>query len=483
MWLAIEHPGRVDRLAVCCSAPRFTPPGTWVERAGNVRAEGVAPLVEAALGRWFAPAFRRDHPDVVARYRAMLSGVDPEGYAACCDALATADVTGQLGQIRAPTLVLGGAYDPVVPPASAASTMTAIPGASLCVLAGAAHLANVEQPGAFNSVVLAHLAGRPEERGEAVRRAVLGADHVERAMSGASELTAPFQEMLNLWPWGGVWARPGLEVETRRLIAIAILVALGRHGELEMHVRQALRAGTSTTTLRELLLQTAVYAGVPAANSAFAIANRVWTEVSGSADARPGEAGPAGAALALQGLALQLLVLLDRDQCPDRVHAKDDLGVGNRELDATVALRPAVARPGVTVDGIPAVEVGNPRHVRGHVVVAVGVGAGHGRGQEAGVDGERARSRCGAGHAGVGRAAVNVRPVSPYAELLGDGLAHDQVVIRRAVGLAGGYRLCERLPHLGPDYAVICQAIVGLELHHRALQHDVVLALGPERGQ
>ncbi len=206
MKLAIDHPGRVARLAVCCSAPRFAPSGMWVERAEKVRAEGIAPLVEAALGRWFGPAFWRHHPEVVARYRSMLSGVDPEGYASCCDALAAADVSGQLGQITAPTLVLGGAHDPVVPPESAAGTMAAIPGASLCVLAGAAHLANVEQPGAFNSAVLAHLAGRPDERGVAVRRAVLGADHVERSMSGASELTAPFQEMLNLWPWGEVWA-------------------------------------------------------------------------------------------------------------------------------------------------------------------------------------------------------------------------------------------------------------------------------------
>ena len=257
-----------------------------------VRAGGMAPVVEAALGRWFAPAFWLDHADVIALYRSMLSAVDPQGYAACCDALATADVTAQLGQIRAPTLVLGGARDPVVPPESAAGTMTAIPGSSLCVLAGAAHLANVEQPGAFNSVVLAHLAGRPDERGLAVRRAVLSAAHVERSMSGASELSAPFQEMLNLWPWGEVWARPGLDIETRRLITIAMLVALGRHAELEMHVREALRAGTSPSLLREVLLQAAVYAGVPAANSAFAIANRVWTEVSGSADASPDQAGP-----------------------------------------------------------------------------------------------------------------------------------------------------------------------------------------------
>ena len=284
MWLAAEHPERVERLAVCCSAPRFGPSAMWVERAEQVRATGTAPLVQAALGRWFTPAFLTERPDVASRYGAVLSGVDPEGYASCCDALATADVTADLGRVQAPTLVLAGAEDPVVPPESATATMKAVRGSSLCVLAGAAHLANVEQPDTFNRVVLDHLAGPAHERGLAVRRAVLGDAHVDRALARATELSAPWQDFLNGWPWGDVWARPGLERETRRLVAISILVALGRVEELELHVRAALRAGLSTTTLREVLLQTAVYAGVPAANTAFAIANRVWAEVAAERD-------------------------------------------------------------------------------------------------------------------------------------------------------------------------------------------------------
>lgn len=280
MWLAAEHPGRVERLVVSGSAPQFSPPAMWRARAEQVRADGTAPLVEAALARWFTPAFVSSHPDVVSRYRAIFLGVDAEGYASCCDALAEADVTGQLGRITAPTLVLTGAKDPVVPPASGAATTQAVEGSSLTVLAGAAHLANVEQPDAFNSVVLAHLVGRQDERGLATRRAVLGDAHVERSLSGATELSAPFQDFLNRWPWGDVWARPGLDRETRRMLTIAMLVALGRQEELGLHLRAAVRDGLSLTKLREVLLQTAVYAGVPAANSAFALANRVWAEVS-----------------------------------------------------------------------------------------------------------------------------------------------------------------------------------------------------------
>jgi 3-oxoadipate enol-lactonase/4-carboxymuconolactone decarboxylase len=278
MWLAAEYPERVERLAVCGSAPRFEPSSMWVGRAQQVRAEGTAPLADAAMGRWFTPTFLSRQPEVVRRFRATFCAVDPEGYASCCDALAVGDVSSRLGRIQAPTLVLAGADDPVVPPESAAATMKAIPGSSLTVLAGAAHLPNVEQRDAFNSVVLDHLAGRQIERGSAQRRAVLGEAYVDRALAGVTELTAPFQDFLVRWPWGEVWARPGLERETRRLVAIAILVALGRHDELELHLRAALRDGLSTTVLGEVLLQTAVYAGVPAANSAFAIANRVWAE-------------------------------------------------------------------------------------------------------------------------------------------------------------------------------------------------------------
>jgi 3-oxoadipate enol-lactonase/4-carboxymuconolactone decarboxylase len=205
----------------------------------------------------------------------MLAGVGPEGYAYCCEAVAQADLVPDLARIAARALVVGGALDPVIPPDLAAATMSAIPGATLCVLAGGAHLVNVEQPEAFNEVLLRHLTGSPSERGLEERRAVLGKAHVDRALARASELTGDFQELLAKWPWGEVWARPGLDRRARRLITIAMLVALGRSEELEMHVRQALRDGVSVSELKEVLLQTAVYAGVPAANSAFAIADRV----------------------------------------------------------------------------------------------------------------------------------------------------------------------------------------------------------------
>jgi 4-carboxymuconolactone decarboxylase len=118
------------------------------------------------------------------------------------------------------------------------------------------------------------------ERGMAVRREVLGDEHVDRARAATTPFTADFQDFITRYAWGSVWARDGLDRRTRSCLTLALLAALGREGELEMHVRAALRVGLSPEEIREVLLHTAVYAGVPAANSAFAVARQVLEEAS-----------------------------------------------------------------------------------------------------------------------------------------------------------------------------------------------------------
>jgi 4-carboxymuconolactone decarboxylase len=114
-----------------------------------------------------------------------------------------------------------------------------------------------------------------EERSAAgmrTRRAVLGDDHVDRAVAGTTEFTAPFQDLITRYAWGEIWTRPGLSRPERSMITLAMLATLGREDELAMHVRAALRNGLTADQIREVLLQVAVYAGVPAANRAFAVA-------------------------------------------------------------------------------------------------------------------------------------------------------------------------------------------------------------------
>jgi 3-oxoadipate enol-lactonase len=157
VWLAVHAPERVDRLVLACTAASFPPRETWVERAFAVRASGVAAIAEAVLARWFRPVFHETRPDVVSHFGAMLVATPPGGYAACCDVLAAADITAQVGSITAPTLVLSGSDDPAVPPARGAELAAAIPGAEHLVIEGAAHIANVEQPEVFTAALLRHL--------------------------------------------------------------------------------------------------------------------------------------------------------------------------------------------------------------------------------------------------------------------------------------------------------------------------------------
>ena len=116
------------------------------------------------------------------------------------------------------------------------------------------------------------------ERGMEVRRAVLGDEHVERAIARTTDLTADFQDLITRYAWGEIWARPGLDRRTRSCITLTALVAGGHEQELAMHVRAALRNGLTPDEIKEVLLQTAIYCGVPAANSAFAVAQEVLAE-------------------------------------------------------------------------------------------------------------------------------------------------------------------------------------------------------------
>ena len=118
--------------------------------------------------------------------------------------------------------------------------------------------------------------------GMRVRREVLGDEHVDRAIERTTDFTADFQDLITRYAWGEIWARPGLDRRTRSCITLTALIALGHFEELAMHVRAALRNGLTADEIKEVLLQTAVYCGVPAANHAFAVAQQVLAEEDAS---------------------------------------------------------------------------------------------------------------------------------------------------------------------------------------------------------
>ncbi|WP_241845432.1 3-oxoadipate enol-lactonase [Streptomyces silvensis] len=273
LHLAVHHPERVESLAVICSSAHFGGSAPWEERAARVRREGLAALADSAPSRWFTPGFTV--PRLVADHRAA----DPAAYAACCDALAAFDIRDGLSSITAPTVLLAGREDPATPPAHLREIADTVPGASLTEIPGASHLAPCERPEAVLTALRTHFSGAgAAKRGTAVRRQVLGDAHVDRAQERQNGFTAPFQDFISRYAWGEIWTDDRLSRRERSLITMTALVAQGHYEELAMHVRAARRNGLSAEEIGAALLQTAVYCGVPAANSAFAVAQRVLAE-------------------------------------------------------------------------------------------------------------------------------------------------------------------------------------------------------------
>lgn len=276
--VAARAPARVRSLILCDTALALPPPETWRARAATVRAEGVAAIADATLARWVTPGYLASPAG--RGLRNLLLRTDRHGYAAAAEALATADLSRSTPGLRVPALVLVGELDPSTPIAAAEALQGAIPGAELAVIPGAAHIPMVERPDEVTAAILGFLTPRDDglaAAGARARREVFGADHVERAIAAATDLDRDFQDYITRAAWT-VWARPHFDRRTRSIITIALLAALGRHHELALHIRAMKNTGASPADLSELMLHVAVYAGVPAANTAMRIAKQVLEE-------------------------------------------------------------------------------------------------------------------------------------------------------------------------------------------------------------
>jgi 3-oxoadipate enol-lactonase len=163
---ALKYPRRVLSLVLCDTSSRY-PDGTdkiWQERIAGVRAQGMAPLVEPTLERWFTPPFRAARPDVMARIGKMISNTPAVGYIGCGAAIPTINTTSRLGAISRPSLVIVGEHDSGTPLSMAQTLQRGIPGAELKIIQSASHLCNVEQPEAFNDVLVDFLVGVTRSR-------------------------------------------------------------------------------------------------------------------------------------------------------------------------------------------------------------------------------------------------------------------------------------------------------------------------------
>ncbi|MBO8196407.1 4-carboxymuconolactone decarboxylase [Streptomyces oryzae] len=323
--LALRAPQRVTSLALISSSPRFDTPDSWRQRGVVIRTNGLDPIARTTPERWFTPGFAAAQPAIVEWAVQMVRTTDPGCYIAACEALASFDVRESLGRIGVGTLVVAGAEDEATPPAEARALVAGIPDARLAIVPGASHLTPVEQPGAVTDLLIRHFtttwqesaAGPPApapvispvppqasavaelesgdraalrtdayEAGMKVRREVLGDAHVDNALEQTDDFTEDFQNFITRYSWGEIWTRTGIDRRTRSVITLTALVAQGHHDELTFHVRAALRNGLTPDEIKEVLLQTAVYCGVPAANAAFAVAQRVIREETTPEDRR-----------------------------------------------------------------------------------------------------------------------------------------------------------------------------------------------------
>jgi 3-oxoadipate enol-lactonase / 4-carboxymuconolactone decarboxylase len=276
-WLGFNAGDRLTALVLANTSPRIAPKSNWDDRRRTVLASGMAAIVDVAMGRFFMPETLARPDPYVSFVRATFLGTDPVGYAGCCSAIRDMDHIASLSRISVPTLVIVGERDAATPWEGHGEILAReIPGAKVVRLPGA-HLPNVEYPRSFTAALYEFLAPQassdPLEPGFAARRSVLGEAHVDRSIATTTDFNREFQEMITRYAWGTIWTRPGLDRRTRRLLVLTMMAALGRWEEFRMHVRAALEHGFDPSDLKELLLQSAIYAGVPVANNGFHIAS------------------------------------------------------------------------------------------------------------------------------------------------------------------------------------------------------------------
>ncbi|MFJ5222304.1 4-carboxymuconolactone decarboxylase [Streptomyces sp. NPDC088400] len=324
--LALRRPDRIASLALVAASPRFGTADEFRQRGVIVRANGLDPMARTAPERWFTAGFAAAQPAIVEWAVQMVRTTDPGCYIAACEALAAFDIRAELGRIGVPTLVLVGAEDQVSGPAEARTLVAGIPDARLALVPAASNLAPVEQPAAVTDLLVHHFStawynpsdtstgltvmpdrmaapplsatvgpvaeiapaeqpqavanGRadPYETGMRVRREILGDAHVDRAMAAADGFGGDFQDLITRYVWGEVWTREGLDRRTRSAVTLTALVAGGHLEELAFHTRAALRNGLTPAEIREVLIQAAIYCGVPAANTAFRVVGAVIQE-------------------------------------------------------------------------------------------------------------------------------------------------------------------------------------------------------------
>jgi 3-oxoadipate enol-lactonase/4-carboxymuconolactone decarboxylase len=273
-WLGVNARDRIERLVLANTSAHFPDSSLFEARRTTVLERGMSAIEDQAMQRFFTSRTLASKNPTAESVRTALLATNPVGYAGCCAAIRDMDHRPLLDRIQVPVLVIGGDLDVSTPWLGHGDALAdGISGARAVRLA-AAHLSNVDQPSSFTGALFDFLLPAPQDSlqaGFAVRRSVLGDAYVDRAIAKTTELTREFQELITRYAWGTIWTRPGLDPRVRRLMVLATTAALGRWEEFRLHLRTGLSGELELVDVKEVLLQTAFYAGVPAANTGFQI--------------------------------------------------------------------------------------------------------------------------------------------------------------------------------------------------------------------
>jgi 3-oxoadipate enol-lactonase/4-carboxymuconolactone decarboxylase len=280
LQLLLDQPSRVRAAVLLCTGAKIGDPALWAGRVGQVSISGTSVMVSGSAERWFGPGFLDRSPATGSALLHALQDTDDRGYM---------QVRDRLAEITAPVLAVAGSADVVTPTDGLREIAGGVKHGRLVELEGVGHLAPAEAAAAVARLIRQHILGEAEpetfttgpayDAGMAVQREVLGEAHVDRATAEARDLTREFQEFVTEYAWGGIWTRPGLDRRSRSLITLTALIARGHHEEFALHVRAARTNGLTNDEIKELILQSAVYCGVPEAGTAFRIAQGVLDEL------------------------------------------------------------------------------------------------------------------------------------------------------------------------------------------------------------
>lgn len=274
--LGIHFPERFHKIVLSNTGAKIGNDERWNTRIETIKQKGLKVIVDVTIERWYTDQFKKENSEKVAETRAMFLRSDVQGYSNCCAAIRDADFREDLEKFAIEALVVTGNEDPVTNVKQAEYLVSKIPNTRLKVL-NSRHLAATELPKQYAEMLIEFFVGSSTlEKGMHVRRTVLGNEHVDRANAKINDFNGDFQSFISHYAWGEIWTRPGLTKYNRSLITLAMLIALNRPNEFKMHVKAAFNNGVSKEEIKEVIMQSALYCGLPAANDAIHLAEEVF---------------------------------------------------------------------------------------------------------------------------------------------------------------------------------------------------------------